>query len=342
MKKSNLTTLCYLEKDGCYLMMHRVRKKQDVNEGKWIGVGGHFELGESPEDCLLREVKEETGLTLTSWKFRGLVTFTQEGFGTEYMCLYTAEGFQGEMTDCEEGCLEWVRKERLNELNLWDGDEIFLNYLAEERPFFSLKLEYRGDLLLKAELDGRELELFEVLNEDGSSAGRIKERSLVHRDGDWHGTVHTWIVRRRENEWELLFQKRSEQKESFPGKYDISSAGHRQAGEDARAAAGRELREELGLCVKPEDLEFLRLRKGVVQENFHGKPYYDREIASLYLYEKPMDTKKLVFQDGEVESVHWVSLKVCREEILAGDSRYCVRPDEIQMISEALEQKKQC
>ena len=250
MKKSNLTTLCYLEKDGCYLMMHRVRKKQDVNEGKWIGVGGHFELGESPEDCLLREVKEETGLTLTSWKFRGLVTFTQEGFGTEYMCLYTAEGFQGEMTDCEEGCLEWVRKERLNELNLWDGDEIFLNYLAEERPFFSLKLEYRGDLLLKAELDGRELELFEVLNEDGSSAGRIKERSLVHRDGDWHGTVHTWIVRRRENEWELLFQKRSEQKESFPGKYDISSAGHRQAGEDALAAAVRELREELGLCVK--------------------------------------------------------------------------------------------
>ena len=97
MKKSNLTTLCYLEKDGCYLMMHRVRKKQDVNEGKWIGVGGHFELGESPEDCLLREVKEETGLTLTSWKFRGLVTFTQEGFGTEYMCLYTAEGFQGEI-----------------------------------------------------------------------------------------------------------------------------------------------------------------------------------------------------------------------------------------------------
>ena len=157
MKKSNLTTLCYLEKDGCYLMMHRVRKKQDVNEGKWIGVGGHFELGESPEDCLLREVKEETGLTLTSWKFRGLVTFTQEGFGTEYMCLYTADGFEGEMADCNEGTLEWVKKEAVCGLNIWEGDKIFFRLLNENAPFFSLKLTYEGDRLIEAVLDGKAL-----------------------------------------------------------------------------------------------------------------------------------------------------------------------------------------
>ena len=98
--RSPMTTLCYIEKEDSYLMLHRVSKKNDVNKDKWIGVGGHFEEGESPEECLLREVKEETGLTLTSWKFRGIVTFTQKGYGTEYMCLYTAEGFTGELSDC--------------------------------------------------------------------------------------------------------------------------------------------------------------------------------------------------------------------------------------------------
>ena len=235
-------------KDGKYLMLHRTVKENDVNKDKWIGVGGHFEPGESPEDCLLREVKEETGLTLTSYRFRGLVTFTQEGFGTEYMCLYTADGFTGELTGCEEGDLEWVRKDRIKDLRLWDGDVLFLSYMAMEKPFFSLKLEYQGDLLVKAELDGKPLELFEVLNEDGTSSGHIKERSLVHRDGDWHGTVHTWIARRRpDGGWQLLFQKRSSEKESFPGKLDISSAGHRQAGEEALPTAVRELKEELGL-----------------------------------------------------------------------------------------------
>ena len=104
-----LSTLCYIEKDGCYLMMHRIRKEKDVNKGKWIGVGGHFETGESPEDCLLREVHEETGLSLTSYRFRGLVTFTQEGYGTEYMCLYTADGFEGELQQCRN-C--WQKRRR--------------------------------------------------------------------------------------------------------------------------------------------------------------------------------------------------------------------------------------
>lgn len=154
-----MTTLCYVETKDSYLMLHRISKKDDVNQGKWIGIGGHFEEGESPEDCLLREAWEETGLTLTSYRFRGLVTFTQEGYGTEYMCLYTADGFQGELTSCKEGVLKWVRKDQLSQLNLWVGDWIFLTLMARETPFFSLKLEYKGDELVKACLDGKELKL---------------------------------------------------------------------------------------------------------------------------------------------------------------------------------------
>lgn len=116
--KSKLTTLCYIEKDGKYLMLHRVSKEKDINKGKWVGVGGHAEEGESPEDCLLREVKEETGLTLTDYRFRGIVTFASEGYQTEYMCLYTADGFTGTLADCDEGVLAWVDKSEVPDLNL--------------------------------------------------------------------------------------------------------------------------------------------------------------------------------------------------------------------------------
>lgn len=155
--RSPLTTLCYVEKDGQYLMLHRVSKKNDVNKDKWIGIGGHFEEGESPEECLLREAKEETGLTLTSWKFRGIVTFHAEGWPTEYMCLYTADGFEGELTSCEEGVLEWVPKDALLEKNLWEGDRLFLKLLAEDAPFFSMKLMYQGDKLTEAVLNGQKM-----------------------------------------------------------------------------------------------------------------------------------------------------------------------------------------
>lgn len=159
MKKSPMTTLCYVEKDDAYLMMHRISKKNDVNKDKWIGIGGHFEEGESPEECLLREAMEETGLTLTSYRFRGLVTFSQEGYGTEYMCLYTADGFTGTMKECDEGTLEWVKKKDLLKLNLWVGDLVFFKLLVEEAPFFSLKLAYQGDELVEAVLDGKPLKL---------------------------------------------------------------------------------------------------------------------------------------------------------------------------------------
>ena len=152
---ASLSTLCYLERDGKYLMLHRTRKKKDVNKDKWIGVGGHFEKDESPEECLLREVREETGYTLTSYHFRGLVTFVSGDGVTEYMSLFTADGFTGQETACDEGELQWVDKKDIPRLNLWEGDRIFFRLLEERQDFFSLKLVYDGaGGLVSAALDG--------------------------------------------------------------------------------------------------------------------------------------------------------------------------------------------
>lgn len=155
----SLTTLCYIEEDGKYLMMHRVKKKNDINQEKWIGIGGHFEKDESPEECLLREAMEETGLRLTSYRFRGLVTFQSDRWVTEYMCLYTADAYEGTLTDCREGDLVWVPKDEVMDLNLWEGDKIFFRLLMEDAPFFSLKLRYEGDVLKEAVLDGKALDV---------------------------------------------------------------------------------------------------------------------------------------------------------------------------------------
>ena len=141
------TTLCYLEKDGCYLMLHRVSKKQDVNKGKWIGVGGKFEPGEAPEECLCREVLEETGLTLLSYRFRGILTFRCDMAEPEYIFLYTSDQFTGEVKECDEGTLAWIKKEQVFDLNLWEGDKVMLRLLEERKEPFSLKLTYQGDTL---------------------------------------------------------------------------------------------------------------------------------------------------------------------------------------------------
>ena len=148
------TTLCYIERDGEYLMIHRVKKKNDMNHDKWIGVGGKFEGGESPFDCARREILEETGVKVTDLKYRGIVTFVSDEFGTEYMHLFTARGYTGEIDyNCDEGRLEWVKKERVRELPIWEGDKIFLDLLDTEERFFSLKLEYEGDRLVSHTLE---------------------------------------------------------------------------------------------------------------------------------------------------------------------------------------------
>ncbi|SEL48379.1 MULTISPECIES: NUDIX hydrolase [unclassified Butyrivibrio] len=172
-----ITTLCYMERDGKYLMLHRIKKKNDINEGKWIAPGGHCENGESPDDCVKREVLEETGIKLNSLKFRGIVTFysravagnrdglyepseAENGDVTDYMCLFTSDDFEGDAGDCNEGVLEWISKDELVKLDLWKGDLIFLDLIKDPaQPFFSLKLTYEGDELVEAVLDGKLLNI---------------------------------------------------------------------------------------------------------------------------------------------------------------------------------------
>ena len=148
-----MTTLCYIEKEGKYLMLHRVKKHHDINAGKWIGVGGHVENGETPEECLLREVKEETGLTLTAYRLRGLVTFLSDACEPELMCVFTADAFDGELIECDEGELAWVEKSDVLALPTWEGDRVFLErLLSGDERFFSIKLRYEGDRLVEKKI----------------------------------------------------------------------------------------------------------------------------------------------------------------------------------------------
>ena len=151
------TTLCYLKIGEDTLMLHRVKKKNDVNHDKWIGIGGKFEHGESPEECILREFREETGLLLTQWAYRGIVTFVSDDW-CEYMHLFTATDYEGELRECDEGTLEWVPWAQIEQLPIWEGDKVFLRLLQENGAFFSLKLVYDGERLARVMLDGRELE----------------------------------------------------------------------------------------------------------------------------------------------------------------------------------------
>ena len=151
------STLCYITRGNDVLMLHRVKKKNDINHDKWIGIGGKFEGEESPDECILREAKEETGLTLTSWRCRGIVTFRAEGSEGEYMYLFTADGFEGTLAECDEGDLQWISRDKLFSLPSWEGDRIFLELLWQDAPFFLLTLSYKGDTLAEAVLNGRKI-----------------------------------------------------------------------------------------------------------------------------------------------------------------------------------------
>ncbi len=151
------TTLCHIEKDGCYLMLHRIKKENDLNRDKWVGIGGKFEDRESPEECNAREVLEETGLTLRDARYCGIVTFVSDKWETEYMHIFHSDDFCGSLKECDEGVLEWIDKNRLAALPMWAGDKIFLELIERRAPFFSLKLEYSGEKLVRAVLNGKEM-----------------------------------------------------------------------------------------------------------------------------------------------------------------------------------------
>ena len=334
-----MSTLCYMEREGKYLMLHRTVKKNDVNKDKWIGVGGHFEPDESPEECLLREVKEETGYMLTSFRYRGLVTFVSGNGVTEYMSLFTADGFCGDPIPCDEGELEWVDIEDVWKLNIWEGDKIFFRLLDEREDFFSLKLVYDGhDRLVSASLDGKPMELFDVLNPDGTKTGLVRERGVVHREGSLHATVHMWILRENQKSgYDVLLQKRSACKDSNPGCYDISSAGHVAAGNDILESAVREMEEELGIQAAPEELEYIGIHRGSFKAVFHEKMFWDNEWSAVYLYTKPVKTEDLTLQESEVEDVIWMDYMECWQKVADGTLPNCIYEDEFRMVGERLQ-----
>lgn len=319
-------------------MLHRVIKKNDVNKDKWIGVGGHFEEGESPEECVLREVKEETGYTLTSYRYRGLVTFVFADVEMEYMSLFTADGFEGEPIPCNEGVLEWVDIEEVWKLNLWEGDKIFFRLLDEEIPFFSLKLVYnlQGQLEYAA-LNGKQMEMFDVIDMDGNKTGNIKERGVVHREGALHATSHIWIARENEKSGcDILLQKRSACKDSHPGCYDISSAGHIGAGDDALNSALRELEEELGIKAEPHQLIEFGVQYKNYEGEFYGKPFRDNQRSILYLYKEPIDIENLILQESEIESVIWMDYREALDAIRENTIEHCIYEEEFLKLGKAL------
>lgn len=337
-RKARYSTLCHIERDGKYLMLHRTVKENDVNKDKWIGVGGHFEYGESPEECLLREVKEETGYTLTSWRFRGIVTFVYGEDIVEYMSLFTADGFTGTLIACDEGELEWVDKKDVTSLNIWEGDRIFLKLMAEEYPFFSMKLVYdTSDTLRYVALDGKPMELFDIINPDGTKTGLVRERSIAHREGSLHATVHIWIIRPNgKGGYDVLLQKRSKEKESNPGCYDISSAGHVSAGDEYLESALREMQEELGIEAEPKELHEVGVHLGHFEAVFRGNVFKDAERSVVYVYDQPVYIEKLRLQPEEVESVMWLDFEECHREIRDGSLKNCIYEGEFDMVGKYL------
>lgn len=319
-------------------MLHRTVKKHDVNKDKWIGVGGHFEADESPDECLLREVREETGYTLLSWQFRGIVTFVSGDGVTEYMHLFTSDKFRGTPIACDEGDLEWVERKKVWDLNLWEGDRIFFRLIDDNEPFFSLKLVYNGKgVLSSAVLNGTPMELLEVLEEDGTPDGIIKERGVAHRDGSLHGSVHIWVARENETGgYDLLLQRRTVLRDAYPGCFDLTALGHLGVGEEAEDAALRELEDNLGVFAEPEDLQYVGTFRVHQVEDFDGRLFRNQEISHVYVYTRPLDLIDLSVDESQIESIRWVDYDECVEAVQFGTKHHCIAFDELNMVGDYL------
>lgn len=158
MNKTVLTTICYIEKGGKTLMLYRNKKKNDVHEGKYVGIGGKFEFGETPEECIIREIKEETGLTVNSLRYHGLISFPKFANDDKwYMFIFSCRDFEGEvpedrLDDCPEGRLLWVDNDKVMDLNMWDGDRVFLEWVATKKVF-NAKIEYEDGELKRYNVD---------------------------------------------------------------------------------------------------------------------------------------------------------------------------------------------
>ena len=326
-------TLCYLERNGQYLMLLRNKKSNDPNEGKWIGVGGKPEQGETPEECAKREILEETGLRAAALHPCGDVFFYSDVWEDEIMHLYLVDDFSGELNaECDEGELCWIDKERIFDLNLWDGDRIFLQYMMNGRRFDRMELTYTGERLCSCTVDGTAVELLDVCHEDGSPAGYVASRDYVHWKGLWHTTVHIWVVEKdEEGSPSLLLQLRSADRRLYPSCWDISSAGHIPAGEDALHGAVREVGEELGLRIRPEDLAYIGTMKMTYDDDY-DEGYHDREYCRLYLLRREVDVSSMNLQEAEVEQVMTMRYDDIVKAVGDGSLHHCLKMEELEFL----------
>lgn len=320
-------------------MMLRNKKRCDPNEGKWIGVGGKLEEGETPRQCAVREIKEETGLTALNLAERGVVHFNSDVWEDELMYLFTVTQFEGELTNCDDGELHWIDKSEIFNLNLWDGDRIFLTYLTEGAPFFDMVLNYTCERLCQCIVDGRELELFDIYNEDGTPANYVAERDFAHQNALWHSTARIWAVRPKGcGGWEILLQLRSANKKLHPSKYDASCAGHIATGEDILTGAVRELKEELGIKALPQDLEFAAAVKCVADFETNGEPYHDREHCNIFIYRSDICNEDIKLQQSEVDGIMWKDLDQCITALQNDEFPNCINIKELQLIAQRLDE----
>ena len=330
-------TLCYIERDGKILMMFRNKKPNDPNEGKWIGVGGKVEPGETVEQCARREILEETGLTvreLTAW---GDVWFRSDVWEDEVMHLFAASGAEGELSECDEGELHWIEKDEVFSLRLWDGDRVFLKYLMQGVKFDRMELEYHGDRLCRCVVDGNEEELLDVNLRNGEPSGMVVSRDFVHWKGQWHPTVHVWLTGRDpQGKPTLLLQLRAAGKRLYPSHWDISAAGHIPAGERPLNGALRELEEELGVHAAPDDPVYAGVLIMTYDDDI-GQGYHDREHCYVYLLHSDADESEFTLQASEVEKVMWMPFDELYEAVRRNTFHHCLFTRELDFIRPFIE-----